>query len=151
MRFERFRDFVLIVCAVVFTSVFSYSMLTTTNAFSKSDQFLSSFPDYTQIPTVDTACSSDNNKHTLTATISNTLGQNEFKNIKCNLIDKAGLTSAKDSQIISDLGPQSTDICTFELDGVYKTPLRLEVFYNEKSIKQAVECYPSDSCQDGNC
>ena len=65
-----------------------------------------------------------------------------MENIKCNLVDKADLVSSEDSQVISSLTSQSTDICSFSLEGKYEKPLRVEVVYNEKSIKQVVQCYP---------
>lgn len=140
MSLKKVRDIVFIICAILFVLAYSISNLLPIFSpswyYQQSSTYLSEIP-----PNVFADCQSNNNTHTLTVSISNP-GQNKLEDVKCNLIDKSGLTSPQDSQTILSLGSQSTDICTFELEGLYKKPLRLEVIYGEKSLKLAVQCYP---------
>lgn len=103
---------------------------------------------FTSSPSISADCRTGlNNVTTLTIIVSNQ-GEGDIKNIKCRLLDKAGLTSSEDSKSIPEtLGPQSVDICTFELTGdyqdVYQKTLKFEVSYNEKSVHQVAQCYYS--------
>ena len=147
MSLEKIRDIIFIVCAVVFVIVYSISNLIP--IFFSSwyvDQTTSGYPSFSQDfpPSVFADCQTKNNIHTLLITLSNT-GQKDLKDVKCNLVDKSGLISTEDSQTISSLGLQSTDICTFKLEGVYEKPLKFEVIYGDQSIKQVVQCYPNFS------
>ncbi len=141
MGIEKIRDMVLIICAIIFVLVYSISMLLP--IFMPSFYYQQLTSSYTQDvpPSFYADCQTNNNTHTLTITLSN-YGQKDLNNIKCNLLDKSGLISTEDSQTIFNLGIQSTDICIFKLDGTYEKPLKFEVVYGDKSIKQVVQCYP---------
>ena len=145
MSLQKIRDITLIVCAVAFVIVYSISNLTPiffpSWYYNQTTTGLPSFFSQDIPPSIYADCQSNNNTNTLTITISN-YAESDLKDIKCNLVDKGGLVSSEDSQIISSLSSQSTDICSFNLEGKYEKPLRVEVTYNEQSIKQAVQCYP---------
>lgn len=143
MNLNKTRDIIFIICAVIFVAVYSISNLAP--IFFPSWYYTQTLSDYGMpydIPLnnyVD--CTSEGDITTLTVTMSN-YGKDTLEDIQCNIIDKAGLVASEDSQIVSSLTPLSSDICIFELEGKYKTPLRVEIKYGEHSIKQAVPCYP---------
>lgn len=143
MNLNRIRDIIFIICAVIF--VVAYSISNLIPLFFPSWYYAQitaeSYP-YDIPLSIFADCYSENDINTLTVTMSN-YAENNLDNIKCNIIDKAGLVTSEDSQVVSDLTPQSSDICIFKLEGKYKTPLRVEVTYDERSIKQAVPCYSS--------
>jgi len=142
MSLEKIRDVIFIVCAVIFVVVYSISnLLPIFFPLWYYDQTMTGMPFFEDAPSIYADCSSNDDVNMLTITISN-YANTDLKNIKCNLVDKGGLVSSEDSQIISSLSSQSTDICSFNLEGKYEKPLRFEVIYNEQSIKQAVQCYP---------
>lgn len=149
MSLEKIRDIIFIVCAVVFVIVYSISNLIPIlfpswyyNLYNQSTTGIDSFSqDGYNPPQIYADCQSNNNSNTLTIQIAN-YAESDVENIRCNLVDKAGLISSEDSQVISSLSSGSTDICSFSLEGKYEKPLRVEVTYNEKSIRQAVQCYP---------
>ena len=141
MNVAKARDITLIICAIVFVLVVSISSLLPILAPAwYNSRITSGILPMLNAPTVYSDCQTNGNKHSLTITVTN-YGLDDLKDIKCNLIDKSGLTSLKDSQSIPSLETQSTDICNFDLEGVYERPLRYEIVYGEKSIKQVAECY----------
>ncbi|MBI2106400.1 hypothetical protein HYT57_00290 [Candidatus Woesearchaeota archaeon] len=141
MGAEKTRDITITICAIVFVLVYSASTLLPIFLPSFYYEQLSS--SYAQGEALNAYgdCQTMNNTHMLTITLSN-YGQDDLENVRCNLLDKAGLISSEDTQTVSVLGTQSTDTCEFKLDGTYEKSLKFEVVYGDKSIKQVAQCYP---------
>ena len=114
MSLQKVRDIVFIVCAIVFVIAYSISNLIPiffSSWYFGQESFLQDTP-----PSIYADCQSSDNTNILTITISNYAGD-DLENIKCNLVDKGGLISLEDSQIIPSLSSQSIDICGFNLEG----------------------------------
>ncbi|MBI2576266.1 hypothetical protein HYV84_03560 [Candidatus Woesearchaeota archaeon] len=145
MKLGEKRDIILIICAVVFVSVYSFSSLAPVFLpswyFNRTTSGLPSFQ-ADESPSLFSECLSKNNTHLLTVSITN-FRETDLENITCNLLDKGGLISSEESQTISSLSSGSSDICSFSLKGKFGKPLRVEVAYDGKSRKEAVQCYPS--------
>lgn len=145
MHTEKARDIVIIICAIAFIII--YSLSTLLPIFAPEWYYEQQTSAYQDQPNIHADCTSEEveeggkpNTHTLTIRISN-YDEDELKDVTCNLIDIAGLTSQETTQKISKIGEDSSDICSFELKGEYKKPIRFEVKYEDESISQAVTCY----------
>ena len=144
MRTEKARDIVLIICAVVFVLV--YSVINLFPFFYSLSYYDSNSADeYESSPSVVSYCDSTTNlAHTVIISV-DTYGV-DISNVNCELIDKAGLVSSVDNQVIGDLTSGSQDDCIFKLTGNYESPVKVKVTCGEqgKYITQSIACVSAD-------
>lgn len=140
MNSEKFRDYTLAICAILFTLVFCVSNLYTTYT---TWQYASTSPSPNEPSlSVYSTCNINNDStQSLSIALDNSFSLKDVKDVQCTIIDTSGLTISQKSQMIGDIPKESSDICSFALTGTYTKPLKVEVKYSGKTVRQAVECY----------
>jgi len=138
MNSAKFRDYTLSICAIIFVLIFTLSNLY--GIFSLSSIF-SDMKGFGQSDLgIISSCEYRQDRYILSINLDN-YAADYYNNIDCKIVDSFGLIAAEKQQSIKELPPGSSDICSFDLSGDYTKPVRVEVTYNGKTVRQAVECY----------
>lgn len=137
MDAQRFRDYAIGWGVIIFVLFFVLICISGWYSAWKMDYAISN------APYIYETCTSREDANFISLEIEND-GENEIKDITCEITDLAGLKTAETTKIIKDLPKESSDICTFELTGEYTKPIQVEIRYNDKKFKKVVECYSEE-------
>ena len=147
MKLEQFRDLTVSIAAIVFSvavvTLVVYVLITIAEFGFETKKMIEQSKQYpTQSETdaqrelliANVFCGKSDEDSLVTIMLQNS-GNVEIKNIKCRITDTGGLIPDAEQQIIGSLPTESKDACTFTLKGYTKKPLRFEIAYGSKSLK----------------
>ena len=140
-KIQAIRDITIIIGVIIFVIVFSVTNLYT--MYQQYDSWKTFSKESSESPiSAYASCDSYPEHHAAAIELANN-GPEEVKEVKCKIIDAAGLASDSNEQVVENLSPGSTDMCGFILKGTPSKPfLRFEVSYNDVSFKTSCQLYP---------
>jgi|SRR3989344_7085455 len=142
MKTSNFRDIVISIGVIVYVLVYAvYSLapiVTPQWYYQQMNQgYALGYP-----PQIYADCQIRNETASLFITVTNS-EQEELNEVVCSIEENGGMIPDEDTKTISSLGVMSSDVCSFNLNGKYESPLKIAVKSGDKSVTQAVNCYPA--------
>jgi len=134
-KIQAIRDLTIIIGVIIFVIVFSVTNLYT--MYQQYDSWKTFSKESSESPiSAYASCDSYPEHHAAAIELANN-GPEEVKEVKCKIIDAAGLASDSNEQTVENLSPDSI------LKGTPSKPfLRFEVSYNDVSFKTSCQLYP---------